>query len=47
MPLHPTLLTNWRQGVGADKLAELLGETISLAPRGHHVIEQETDAGQC
>jgi transposase, IS5 family len=41
LPLHPTSLTKWRQRVGADKLAELLGETIALALRDHHVTEQE------
>jgi len=30
-PLHPTSLTKWRQRVGADKLAEFLGETLALA----------------
>ena len=31
VPLHPTSLTKWRQRVGAEKLAEMLQETISLA----------------
>ena len=41
LPLHPTSLTKWRQRVGADKLAELLGETIALALRDHQVTSQE------
>ncbi len=41
LPLHPTSLTKWRQRVGAEKLAELLGETISLALREHQVTSQE------
>jgi transposase, IS5 family len=41
LPLHPTSLTKWRQRVGADKLVELLGETVALALRAHHVTEQE------
>lgn len=41
LPLHPTSLTKWRQRVGADKLAELLGETLALALREHQVTEQE------
>lgn len=31
VPLHPTSLTKWRQRVGAEKLIELLQETIVLA----------------
>lgn len=41
LPLHPTSLTKWRQRVGADKLAELLEETIALALREHQVTRQE------
>ncbi len=41
LPLHPTSLTKWRQRVGAEKLAELLGETIALALREHQVTSQE------
>ena len=41
LPLHPTSLTKWRQRVGADKLAEMLGETIALAVREKQVTKQE------
>lgn len=41
LPLHPTSLTKWRQRVGADKLGELLGETLALALRENQVTEQE------
>ncbi len=41
LPLHPTSLTKWRQRVGAEKLAELLGETIALALRENQVTKQE------
>jgi len=41
LPLHPTSLTKWRQRVGAEKLAELLGETLALALRENHVTQQE------
>ncbi len=40
-PLHPTSLTKWRQRVGAEKLGELLGETLALALRENQVTEQE------
>jgi IS5 family transposase len=43
-PLHPTSLTKWRQRVGAEKLSELLGETLALALRTHQVTRQ--DLGQ-
>jgi len=33
LPLHPTSLTKWRQCVGAEKLAEMLAETIALVLR--------------
>lgn len=32
-PIHPTSMTKWRNRVGADRLAELLKETIDLAVR--------------
>ena len=31
LPLHPTSLVKWRQRVGADRLAELLKETVAIA----------------
>jgi IS5 family transposase len=40
-PLHPTALVKWRQRVGADRLAELLSETIDLAVREKHVRKAE------
>ena len=40
-PLHPTCLTKWRQRVGAEKLAEMLHETIALAVRKKQVTKQE------
>jgi len=41
LPLHPTSLTKWRQRVGAEKLAELLQETIALAVREKQVTQRE------
>lgn len=41
LPLHPTSLTKWRQRVGAEKLAEMLQETIALAVREQQVTSQE------
>lgn len=41
VPLHPTSLTKWRQRVGAEKLAELLEETVALAVRQKQVRSQE------
>ena len=41
VPLHPTSLTKWRQRVGADKLAEMLSETVDLAVREKQVTKQE------
>ena len=41
VPLHPTCLTKWRQRVGADKLAEMLIETVALAVREKQVTKQE------
>jgi len=41
VPLHPTSLTKWRQRVGADKLAEMLSETVALAVREKQVTKQE------
>jgi IS5 family transposase len=40
-PLHSTSLTTWRGRVGAEKLAELLQETIALAVREKQVSPQE------
>ncbi len=41
VPLHPTSLTKWRGRVGADKLAELLEETVALALREQQVTKRE------
>lgn len=41
VPLHPTSLTKWRQRIGAEKLAELLSETVALAVRAKQVTKQE------
>lgn len=40
-PLHPTALVKWRQRVGAERLAELLCETIDLAVREKHLRKDE------
>ena len=36
-PIHPTSMTKWRNRVGAERLAELLKETIDLAVREKQV----------
>jgi IS5 family transposase len=41
VPLHSTSLTKWRHRVGAEKLAELLQETISIAVNEKQVTTQE------
>ncbi len=41
LPLHSTSLTKWRQRVGAEKLAEMLTETIALALREQQVTKRE------
>lgn len=41
VPLHPTSLTKWRQRVGAEKLQELLAETVALAQREGQVSKRE------
>ncbi len=40
-PIHPTSMTKWRNRVGAEKLGELLKETIRLAVRGKHLPKQD------
>jgi IS5 family transposase len=40
-PIHPTSMTKWRKRVGADRLAEMLSETISLAVREKHLPKQD------
>lgn len=41
LPLHPTSLVKWRHRAGAERLAELLQETIALALREKEVTPQE------
>lgn len=41
LPLHSTSLTKWRQRVGAEKLAELIQETISLALSEQQITKRE------
>jgi IS5 family transposase len=41
VPLHPTSLTKWRQRVGAEKLVEMLQETVALAVREKQVTKRE------
>ena len=41
VPLHSTSLTKWRKRVGADKLAEMLQETIAIAVKDKQVTPQE------
>lgn len=41
VPLHSTSLTKWRKRVGADKLSEMLQETIAIAVNDKQVTPQE------
>ena len=41
LPLHPTSLVKWRKRVGAERLMELLQETIALAVREKQVSARE------
>jgi len=40
-PIHPTSMTKWRNRVGAERLAELLKETIDLAVREKHLSKRD------
>lgn len=40
-PIHPTSLTKWRNRVGANRLAELLQETLDVAVREKQINKQE------
>ncbi len=40
---HPTSMTRWRKRVGADRLVELLQETIALAKRKGHVSQRDLE----
>jgi len=42
-PLHPTSMVTWRKRVGAEKLNELLQETIALAVREKQVSPRELE----
>jgi len=42
-PIHPTALVKWRKRVGAERLAEMLSETISLAVREKHVPKRDLE----
>ncbi len=40
-PIHPSSMTKWRNRVGAEKLGELLTETIRLAVREKHLPKKD------
>lgn len=42
-PIHPTSMTRWRKRVGADRLVELLQETIALAVREKQVSKRDLE----
>lgn len=42
-PIHPTSMTRWRKRVGADRLEELVRETIALARREGHVTKTDLE----
>lgn len=42
-PIHPTSMTRWRKRVGADRLEELVRETIALARREGHVTQSDLE----
>ena len=42
-PIHPTSLSRWRKRVGADRLVEMLEETIALAKREGHVSRRDLE----
>ena len=42
-PIHPTSMTRWRKRVGAERLEELLRETIALAKREGHVSQRDLE----
>lgn len=41
LPLHPTSLVKWRQRLGAERLAEMIKETIALALREKAIAPSE------
>ncbi len=40
-PIHPTSMTKWRNRVGAERLEQLLAETIALAVREKHLPQND------
>ena len=42
-PIHPTSMSRWRKRVGADRLVEMLEETIALAKREGHVSRRDLE----
>ena len=40
-PIHPTSMTKWRNRVGAERLEELVKETIRLAVREKHLPQRD------
>jgi len=40
-PIHPTSMTRWRQRIGAEKLAELLKQTLVVAVKQKHLPKAE------
>ena len=42
-PIHPTSMSRWRKRVGADRLLELLQETIALAKREGYVSQRDLE----
>jgi len=42
-PIHPTSMSRWRKRVGADRLEELLQETIALAKREGQVSQRDLE----
>jgi len=42
-PIHPTSMTKWRNRVGAERLEELLADTIRLAVREKHVSKNDLE----
>ena len=42
-PIHPTSMTKWRNRVGAERLEELVAETIRLAVREKHVSKNDLE----
>jgi len=41
LPIHPTSMTRWRQRIGAEKLEELLKQTVEVAVEQKHLLKAE------